>query len=410
MIARAPRRRAGLALASAAACLAVAANARADTVTLTNGDRLTGRMASASSRELVLESELAGRVTLKWTAVSSLASTTEIRATLKGGQVVTGTLGIANRSAVVTASGGRRTPLDLSTLDSLVPATAGSKTSWSGAANADLDVSRGNADTSTLSIHGTVTRLGQHDRLGAFATFLHSTVGTGANAVTSARASRGGARYDHDAIGPFFGFVFGDIENDPLQLLDLRTVTGGGAGVHVVKSAATQFNVFAGASYARDAYTSVTTTSTGGGGAPVTPGRGGTPPGLGGTPPGLTRSGTPPSVVRTSLSRSVGELVVGQDLLHQLSDRTTVTEQLGFFPAVGDFMDYRISFDLSITAQLNSWLQWNLTVADRYLNIPPAGGAVQNDRSISTGLGISFGEGGGSYTGADVRRPAAPGR
>jgi hypothetical protein len=217
-----------------------------------------------------------------------------------------------------------------------------------------------------------------------------------------------------------YGFAFADAENDPLQLLDVRTVAGGGAGAHVVKTADTQFNVFAGGSYARDAYTEViavpeTPTTPGAdtsGGAPSsTPGNGGTPPGRGGTPPGQTkvqptRTGTPPSVVRTSLSRKVGELIAGQDLTHQMSSTVGVSESLSFFPALSEFEDYRVSFDFTIWAQLNGWLQWNATVADRYLNIPPAGGAVQNDTFITTGMAISFGRGdAGAYTGSDGRRP-----
>jgi hypothetical protein len=255
-----------------------------------------------------------------------------------------------------------------------------------------------------------------------FGTSLFSAIGSGADAVTTVRATHAGLRYDHDVLDRLYGFAFGDAENDPLQLLGFRTVLGGGAGAHLLKTGFTQFNVFGGVSYARDSYTAVTATTptpttitTSTSGPPVTPGKGGTPPGQGGTPPGqtrvqITRGGTPPSIVRTSLSRHVGEFLIGHDLSHQLSGNVGLTEALTVFPAMGALHDYRVSFDFSLWAQLNGWLQWNATVADRYLNIPPAGGAVQNDTYVSTGLGISFGHGDkGAYTGADGRRaPPAP--
>jgi hypothetical protein len=198
---------------------------------------------------------------------------------------------------------------------------------------------------------------------------------------------------------------FFDAENDLLQLLDLRTVAGAGAGAHLFKSDMTQVNLFGGVSYARDNYTEVTTTDTStttttttgttpGGPPTTTPGKGGTPPGQGGTPPGQTRvsrGGTPPDVVRTSLNRNVGEFLIGQDLTRQLSGNVGVSEALTVFPAVSDLADYRVSFDFTVWAQLNGWLQWNASVADRYLHIPPAGGAVQNDTFVWTGLGITFG-------------------
>jgi hypothetical protein len=252
-----------------------------------------------------------------------------------------------------------------------------------------------------------------------FGAHLSDSVGSGADAVTTARATRGGMRYDHDLQKTLYGFGFFDAENDLLQLLDLRTVGGGGAGAHLLKNDATQLNLFAGASYAHDAYsagdtttssttTTTTTTTTTGGPPAATPGKGGTPPGQGGTPPGqtrVTRGGTPPTVVRSSLSRNVGELLVGQDLTHQLSGSMGISEAMTVFPALGNVADYRVSFDFSLWAQLNGWLQWNASVADRYLHIPPAGGAVQNDTFVWTGLGITFGRGeSGAYTGADGRR------
>jgi putative salt-induced outer membrane protein YdiY len=361
-----------------AAAICASTTARADQVTLKNGDRLTGRITRRSTTDLDMTTDLAGRVTIRMDAVS---------------QVVP-----AAPAAASTAS-----------------------PSWHGALNADVDVNRGNSETRAVSTNGTSTRLGPRDRLGVFASHLSSAIGSGADSVTTARSTRGGIRYDHDVLGRLFGFGSFDAENDALQLLDLRTVAGAGLGAHLLKNSATQFNLFAGASYARDSYTDVSTTTTtttttttpSAGGPVTTPGQGGTPPGQGGTPPGQARAqaargGTPPAVVRTSLSRQVAEFLVGEDLTRQLSDRVSLSEGLTFFPAATDVTDYRVSFDFSLWAQLNDWLQWHATVSDRYLHIPPAGGAVQNDTFIATGLGITFGHGdGGAYTGSDGRRPPA---
>jgi hypothetical protein len=331
---------------------------------------------------------------------------------LATGQEIDGVLAVAGGRVSVRRTDGTSVPIDLASARSLdidKPPAA----NWHSSLNAGWNLSRGNAATSTLSTNGTTTRLGPRDKLGAFGSYLFSDVGSGTDAVTTARTVRGGARYDHDVLGRAFGFGFGDIENDPLQQLDLRTVVGGGAGIHVAKTDRSQLNLIAGVSFSHDAYTQAASTTSSGGttGSPgqtgTPPGQGGTPPGQGGTPPGLARkSGTPPAVVRTSLTRTVGEFLVGQDLTHQLSDAISVSENVNYFAAIGDWQDYRLSFDFSLSAQLNGWLQWNLTVADRYLNIPPAGGAVQNDTFVSTGLGITFGNGGGSYTGADTRPPA----
>jgi len=105
---------------------------------------------------------------------------------------------------------------------------------WSGALNLGSDFSRGNSETWTLAVYSTATRKGPRDQLRLAGTFQRSVDGVGADAVITARASRGSARYDHDVLGLLYGFGFGEVANDPLQLLDLRTVVGSGAGIHLL--------------------------------------------------------------------------------------------------------------------------------------------------------------------------------
>jgi len=376
----------------------------ADRVALTNGDAVTGTIAAASRSGLTLDSELLGRVNVKWASVTTVTTASLIHVTEAAGQSVEGVPAMVQGRLVLRQTNGATVPIDLDSVRDLALATALAAPTWSASINAGVDVSRGNAETATVSTAAAATRVGRADRLGMFGTYLFSSVGSGADAVTTARASRGGMRYDHDVLGRLFAFGFGDIENDPLQLLDLRTVVGGGAGAHVVKTDAAQFNVFGGLSYANDSYaagTATPSTSTSPTPTPVT-----NPAGK--VVPGLSRGGSPPPVVRTSLSRRLGEFVVGQDFSRQLSDNVNLTEGLAVYPAIGDPQDYRVSFDLSLSAQINGWLQWNVSVADRYLKIPPAGGAVQNDTFISTGLGVTFGNGAnGGYTGADARRTSS---
>jgi putative salt-induced outer membrane protein len=381
-----------------------ASDARADHVVLTNHDALTGTIASVSKTDVALNTDLAGRVAVKWASVSALTTVALLHVTLPTGQTIDGVPAVADGRFALRQANGATVPVDLETVRGIELSAALHEATWHGALNAGVDVSRGNTETATVSTNGAATRLGHADRFGLFGTYLFSSVGSGGNAVTTARASRGGMRYDHDVLGRLFGFGFGDVENDPLQLLDLRIVGGGGAGAHLVKTDDTQFNLFAGVSYASDSYAAATSTTTTTTTTPVT-----NPAGK--VVPGLSRGGSPPNVVRTSLSRQVGEWLIGQDFSRQLADNVSLTEGLTIYPAIGDSQDYRVSFDLSLSAQINGWLQWNVNVADRYLNIPPAGGAVQNDTFVSTGLGITFGNGAnGAYTGADGRRTAPPTR
>lgn len=348
----------------------IPASAAADYLVLMNGDRLTGTVLTETGTSVILESSVLGRLTVKRAEVASVTRDPRAAATS--------------------------------------PASASGERIWSGEASVGWDLSHGNSPSSAIGTHAVLARVAAHDKLGLFGSSMYSANGSGDAQVITVRSARSGARYDRDLTGRLFLFGFGEGEHDLLQLLDLRTVVGGGTGLHLFKSDHTQLNVTAGASLARDAYANAVTEP-----APVSsaPSTTGVPPanaagkGLA-TAPGQNRgrNGTPPTVVRTSLNRRVGEWFAGQDLWQQVTDSVDVNQRVAFYAATSDPADYRISFDLGLGVQLNRWLQWNLSVTDRYLHIPPAGGAVQNDLYIATGMGVSFGHGAeGAYTGADGR-------
>lgn len=375
-----------LSLALSGLLFVTSAAAAADRLTLTNGDSLTGRLRSTTDTEVVFESDLAGTVRVKRASVKELATD------------------------------GRARPLPAA--GTSAPDPTSMRANWNGATNADLAMNRGNSDTATVALDSVATRLGPGDKLGVYGNYLMSTVGAGSG-TTLARALRTGARYDRDIARPLYTFGFGDIEHDLLQLLDLRTVVGAGAGVHLANTARAQANIFGGISFAHDRYSEVVDTTT-----PATTPATTTPAA---TTPGnsaganatanpnaravglrnrtvIIESRTPPAVVNTTLTRNVGEYVLGEDVVAQLSDTVTLTQRVAFFPAIKDTGDYRISFDFSLTGQMSEHWQWHAMVADRYLRIPPSGGAVRNDMFIASGVGVTFGGGDvGGYRGADTR-------
>jgi Protein of unknown function, DUF481 len=142
-------------------------------------------------------------------------------------------------------------------------------------------------------------------------------------------------------------------------------VLGGGLGYHVIKSKNTQFDVFGGASFDQEYFSSYTTANP----AP---------------PPALILVG--------SQSRHSAEIVAGESLSTKLGSRTTVSEQLTFFPNVSSTGDYRVTFDANAVTKINSWLGWQVTFSDRYISNPPLG-LKGNDLLLSTGFRLTFGKG-----------------
>src|SRR6267378_2812819 len=77
--------------------------APADQVTLKNGDRLTGTIVKTDEKveALLVKTEFAGDVTVKWDAVASLVSSEPLHFTLKDGQAFAGTVTMADGSFTV---------------------------------------------------------------------------------------------------------------------------------------------------------------------------------------------------------------------------------------------------------------------------------------------------------------------
>ena len=59
--------------------------ARADQVTLKNGDRLTGTIVKSDDKTLVIKTDLAGDVNIQWDAITAIVSAQPLHLGLKDG-------------------------------------------------------------------------------------------------------------------------------------------------------------------------------------------------------------------------------------------------------------------------------------------------------------------------------------
>src|SRR6201981_2602382 len=77
-------------LLSVISLLLTASAAHADQVALKNGDRLTGKIVTGDGKTLLLKTEFAGDVTIKWDAITDIESSDNINITLKDGTRLAG--------------------------------------------------------------------------------------------------------------------------------------------------------------------------------------------------------------------------------------------------------------------------------------------------------------------------------
>jgi len=329
----------------------------ADEVSLTNGDRLTGNIVKSDGKTLVLHTDYAGDVSLKWEVVQALKSTQALHLELQNGKTVAGPVSTADGKFQVSTSGGPvEAPIaGVKALRNDAEETAYEKSlhpglmqGWKSGLNVGFALTRGNSQTKNLSLGFLATRQTLHDKLGAYSNSVYAANDApGAAPSTTANTAGGGFRYDHDIKPRLFAFVAADFFADGLQGLNLRSVLGGGAGLHVIKNDSTTLDLLAGVNYTREAYTVFT--------------------------------------------RNFAALTLGEELSHKIGKGTLLHQDLSFFPNLSDRGEYRATFDFGTVTKLNKWLGWQNSFSDIYVTNPPPG-KRQNDLILTTGLTVSLGQ------------------
>jgi len=349
------------------AILAIACIARADTVTLDNGDRLTGTIVKSDGKELVLMADKAGSVadktssiTVPWSAVRQITSTAPLYVVTSQGTTVGGAVTTEGSDVVVTPSGGppQRIPLaNVTALRSQSEETAyerslhpGVLESWQIDSSLGFALARGNSKTTNLAVGFNAVRATMHDKLTAYMDSIYASSGLvvapGVTAGVTANDIRGGAMYQHDVSARAFVYGSGDFEYNELQFLDLRSIWGAGAGYHVIKRMDTTLDLFAGANYTKESYS-------------------------------------------TGIRRNLAALTIGDLFRHQIGKNTSINETLVVYPELSHLGEYRLALDISLATKINAWLGWQSTLSDRYISDPiPA--TVNNDFIFSTGFNFTF--------------------
>ena len=343
---------------------------RADEVTFKNGDRLSGVIKKSDEKNLLIKTEFAGDVSIKWDAVAAIVSTQPLHLTLKDSQTVVGVVTTsgekfevatretgpvyAAKSSVVSV----RDDIEQTAYDQQIERLRHPHLTdfWSGVFDTGLSLTRGNSDSTSFALASKVARTTERDKITAYSTAIYTKSAVNGVSSTTAHAIRGGIRGDLNISERWFVFGFTDLEYDQFQGLDLRNVLGGGLGYHVIKTKLTVFDLFGGGSFNQEYYA------------------------LPFNPP------------NPATSRKSGEILVGETLSTKLGARTTFAEQFSLFPNISDTGRYRMQFDVTAATKLKNWLSWQITYSDRYVSDPLAG-LKKNDMLLSTGLRLTFGKG-----------------
>jgi putative salt-induced outer membrane protein len=360
--------------------LLFATSAFADQVVLKNGDHLTGSITKSDGKTLVLKTDYAGDLTIKFDAIQSLTSSGDLHVTA-GGKSEVGPVTTSGDQIVVASktSGPVEAPLSsVTVLRSPAEEAAYQKTlhpSWAEGWNLGLNLgfaaTAGNSETKNLNIAFNGVRTGFHDKLVLYENSIYAVNDRNYNATTNTYSSEttanshgGGIRYDRDLNPRIFGFVSGDFFSNGLQDLDLRYILGGGLGVHAIKNPRTTLDLLAGANYTHESYSGVPEANP----AP------------------------PPPTITYSHSNSLAALTFGDAFMHKLGKNTNLTQSFLFYPDLSDTSQYRFTFNFGTVTKINKFLGWQNSFADIFVSNPPTAipRIERNDIQLATGLNITF--------------------
>ncbi len=345
----------------------------ADQVTLKNGDRLTGTVVKSDGKTLVLHTDAADDVTIKFDAIQDIKTDADLHVTTKSGKTAVGPVTTTDGKLEIATktSGTVQTPKEDVTLirnnaeeeayqKSLHP---GMLHGWQGGVNVGFSVARGNSQTENLALAFNGVHPTLNDKLTLYASSIYTTNNL-ANPSTVTNLTQGGFRYDRNIDPRVFVFGAADYMANALQFLDLRQVYSSGFGYHVIKSDTTILDFFGGLNYTHETYSN---------GDLLVPGT-------------LT---TPPIFGSYGTTNRFLALTLGNSLDAKLGKNTVLTQTAGFFPDLQKTGEYRFTFNLGTVTKLNSWLGWQNQFSDIYVTNPPLS-AKKNDVIFTTGLNISF--------------------
>ena len=352
----------------------------ADTVSLKNGDHLTGAVTQLIGGKITVHTEFAGDIVISFDKVSSVKldkpvvlslevppppgmKTSPKRLDIRKEEITAIDLSGDNYT-VTTAAGTEPVPAaQLTTVRTAAAQTAyeaslhpGWLHDWTATANVSFALARGNSNTTTLGTGVTLIRPTPTDKTSLYYTEIYTHDGLAD--ATTANNTAAGARYDHNLNPRLFAFGTGDFFTDALQELDLRTVVGGGFGYHLYNKPKQQFDALGGLVWTHESYSPV---------PPIAP----------------ATVATPAEV------NSFAALDLGEAYNLKFGANSVITEQAYIFPDLNDTSQFRSTVNLGVSTKLKSFLSWQTTIADVYVTNPPAG-TKDNDFILTSGLGFTF--------------------
>lgn len=216
----------------------------ADTIHLTNGDRLTGEIQSLASANFTFQTAYAGTLVLAWDQIQALSTGSPMVVEFADGVSARGMLSSPQPRTLQIDS---NPPVSFAQVvamykEGAAPEKPSFLESWGGSADLGYTLVRGNTSIDNLTLNFHPVRKTETDRIKILAQSLYSVQD---DAEASSMHSVQG-RYDRFLSSRIFFFLKGLVETDEREKLDLRTSEGGGFGIEFALDPVTQLSILGG--------------------------------------------------------------------------------------------------------------------------------------------------------------------
>ncbi|MGD0461671.1 MAG: DUF481 domain-containing protein [Tepidisphaeraceae bacterium] len=247
-----------LCLRRSAALLALffaTAAAAADQIVLNNGDRITGTIDSADAGKLIIDSPIAGKITVDLKDVKTLSTDGPIKVLFNDGSVLDQRLAEGPAGEFTTAPGGNlpRQTFPISKVGKINPPPV----VWTGSVVVNGLLLQGDTTAEQLGASINLQRRSDFDRIDAGAAYLFGEQKV--NGVQSTTADNWNARgeYDYFFTKRFFGYGNARVEKDRIEHLDLRLTPGVGVGYQMFEQPDFNLNFSGGLSWIYEDYSNL---------------------------------------------------------------------------------------------------------------------------------------------------------
>jgi putative salt-induced outer membrane protein YdiY len=231
-----------------ASLVLAATPALADEVIFLNGDRLTGKIVSATGGKLILRTDAAGEITIDLTKVRTFSTDEPIMVKLGDKAPLPTKVGPGAEGQVQaeTPPGAAAQAVPIKDISAIVPPPA-----WHGSLALNGLLTTGNTETEQLGFTAELNKRWESDRLTFGATYNYGRQKDPDTdeKVTTVDYGRIFGKYDHFFTKKFYGYLLAKAERDGVADLEYRFSPGIGVGYQWFESPTFNFSTEVGLTY-----------------------------------------------------------------------------------------------------------------------------------------------------------------